>query len=342
MKFRVFVLTFFLLLAACDSDEPPPIPTPTEAALSELQANQEAIVPTNEEVMHDEAGGASAETSYPPPLPTTPPEPTPVPTATPRPIAATVNGIIIYLDEFEARLAQFQEWYPAGTPDGTPLREFTLDNLITQEILEQAAEANNIVVSDAIVNNAINQAIEDSGGPESYQVWLTQSGLTEETFRTQVTDEILAQAVVGFVTQDVKLSDEFVRARYIQVDDFAMAQRVQQELQAGADFGTLVDLYSVEPSKATTRGDLGFFSRGTLLVRAVEDAAFALQPNQVSDIVIHTRDDGSQTFFLVQTIERDSDRRLTAQQYSDLLAERFETWLADQRANADIQIVLDN
>ncbi len=349
MKLHLIVLSLVLVLAACNRSEPPPIPTPTGGAnnpdlsnsmfLPEDEATEVIATPAEINNQPDSYQAPAADATDATEVSA---EIQAVPTATQRPIAAIINGSIVYNDQFEARLAQFQQWYPAGTPDGTPLRTFTMDNLITQILLEQSAEANDITVSEATLNNAINQAIEDSGGVESYQVWLSQSGLTEESFRLQVRDELLAQAVVSFVTQDVPLSDEFIRARYIQVDDFDTAQRVQQELQAGSDFATLVDLYSVEPSKATTHGDLGFFSQGTLLVQAVEDAAFNLQPDQVSDIVVHTRNDGTQTFFLVQTLERDPNRRLTAQQYSTLLSERFENWLAEQRATATIEILVEN
>ncbi len=347
-KVGLLLLTALIgvLLVACNGangggETLPPVPTQAnvEAVQSEQAAEIEPIVvQSSGDTQAESAVAASAE---PTPIPPTP-VPTAIPTATPRPIAASVNGAIIYQDEYDARFAQFQNWYPNGTPDGTELAQFTLDNMITQRLLAQTAEANGIVVSAETVQNAIDQAISDSGGQEAYQVWLSQSGHDEASFRAQVSDEIMAQAVVGWVTRDVPLSADYVRARYIQVDDFDTAQAVLTDLRAGGDFATLVDIYSVEPSKQTTRGDLGFFRRGTLLVPIVEDTAFGLQPEEVSEVVTHTRDDGSPTYFIVQTVEVQLGRKLSQEEYATSLRDVFETWLADTRNAAAVETFVDN
>ncbi|GAB4306253.1 MAG: hypothetical protein Kow0069_02820 [Promethearchaeota archaeon] len=71
-----------------------------------------------------------------------------------------------------------------------------------------------------------------------------------------------------------------VRASHVLVAKLSQAQKVLEELEAGADFGALAKQYSTCPSKKRG-GDLGFFSRGQM-VPEFERAAFALKVGEVS------------------------------------------------------------
>ena len=62
-----------------------------------------------------------------------------------------------------------------------------------------------------------------------------------------------------------------------------LARQLQQQAAGGADFAALARQYSQDGS-AQQGGDLGFFGRGEM-VAPFEEAAFAMQPGQVSDIV---------------------------------------------------------
>jgi peptidyl-prolyl cis-trans isomerase C len=62
------------------------------------------------------------------------------------------------------------------------------------------------------------------------------------------------------------------------------AQKLLAKLKEGADFAQLAKTDSNDPSTAPNGGDLGFFARGDM-VKPFEDAAFALDPNKMSDVV---------------------------------------------------------
>jgi peptidyl-prolyl cis-trans isomerase D len=64
----------------------------------------------------------------------------------------------------------------------------------------------------------------------------------------------------------------------------AQAEQVLNEVKAGGDFAALAKKYSQDESNAQQGGDLDYFSRGRM-VPAFENAAFALKPGEVSDLV---------------------------------------------------------
>jgi len=63
-----------------------------------------------------------------------------------------------------------------------------------------------------------------------------------------------------------------------------LAEKVLAEVRAGKDFAALARKYSDDPGSAAQGGALGYFQRG-VMVGPFEEAAFALQPGEVSEIV---------------------------------------------------------
>jgi peptidyl-prolyl cis-trans isomerase D len=59
---------------------------------------------------------------------------------------------------------------------------------------------------------------------------------------------------------------------------------ILERVQAGDDFGDLAEYYSDDAGTRARGGDLGFFERGRM-AKAFEDAAFAMEPGTVSDVV---------------------------------------------------------
>lgn len=76
----------------------------------------------------------------------------------------------------------------------------------------------------------------------------------------------------------------FIKASHILVQSKDILEKlILPQIEAGQPFDVLAKVYSTCPSKQNG-GDLGMFSKGRM-VKEFEEAAFALQPGEVSGIV---------------------------------------------------------
>lgn len=110
----------------------------------------------------------------------------------------------------------------------------------------------------------------------------------------QVDEEISDEQLAEFYATE--RPGEQVRARHILVlfpeqstpqdrDSVqALAEELRDRARAGEDFSQLAETYSDDTGSAQRGGDLNWFSRGTM-VPPFEEAAFALEPGEVSDVV---------------------------------------------------------
>lgn len=270
---------------------------------------------------------------------------TPVPpTATPEePLAAEVNGQPIHLATFEEALLRQQQGQSAILSDpGTAVDQETqvLNMLIERALIEQAAEANGIAVTPQMVEQQmaeLRQVATESGGEGSFEAWIEANQWTEASFRDALAYEMLTERVASAVTAEVPETVPQVRARYIQVEDEALAQSLLEQIGDGADFASLARQHSLDRVTAADGGDLGYFARGTLLVPELEEAAFSLEPGEVSDLITASSADGGETvYYLLQVVDVDPQRPLGPDQRAALLQEHFNAWLADQWSQAEI------
>lgn len=300
-----------------------------------------------------EAGSAVVETQIAPTQPQPPPTETPIPpTPTPEePLAATVNGQPIYLSAFEEALAREEQGLalvPAAasaTAGDASTRIRVLDMLIERALIEQAAEESGIEITPEMVSaqmEDLRRVAEEAGGEGSFEAWLQANQWTAETFAEALAFEMLTEQVSAVITADVPYTVKQVHARYIQVDDAALAQTIIDELAGGASFARLAREHSLDRTTGSEGGDLGYFPQGSLLVPEIETAAFALGPGETSDVITATTPDGTQTtYYIVQVVDVDPARPLSPDLRAILLQERFENWLHERWDQAEIIRVID-
>jgi parvulin-like peptidyl-prolyl isomerase len=320
MKLRtliLLVLLFGLIGCAEDGDVPTVAPVAslnqTAVATESLVSNTPVAVPTATEV-----------------------PPTPTPTI---PLAAQVNGIPIFLADYEKELVRYEQ---AQAELGMPLpdnyRDVVLDALIERALIAHAAAEAGIVITDEMVDAQMAQLEEAAGGAENFAAWLTNFQYSAEEFREEVRAGMVTQQMVTAVTADVPTAVEQIRARYIQVTDAALANELLTRARAGDDFAFLAQQYSLDRLTGENGGDLGFFAAGSLLVPELENAAFGLaNPGDIAEVVAVTQSDGSVIYYLVQLTEREMQRPLPAEQLNASMQAAFTAWLAEQWQNGDIQ-----
>ncbi len=285
--------------------------------------------------------------------PTLPPAVPIAPTSTPErsnveptptfsePVAAVVNGAPVFLDDYlvqvtQAEQALISQGVDPNVPEGQQVvvqaRHRVLEAMIEQEVILQAAAREGVVVSEEVVDRAVQQSIADAGGEEWFQAWLQANGLTAGDYHRSLHAQLVAQAVFQRVTRDVPTVAEQVHARHISLATEEEARQVLARLQNGEDFAELARQFSQDATTRDNGGDLGFFPRDLLLSPEVEEIAFSLAPQQISDVV---RTQFGQ-YHIVQVLEREENRPLPEDMLRRLYEKAFECWLSEQLAAAEI------
>jgi len=282
----------------------------------------------------------SGSDQQPPPTPvaTIPPQPSPTPS---EPLAAIVNGQPIPLADYQQLLAEYEaalvsRGFDLDTEEGQQMlaqaSRQVLDVMIEQVLIEQAAAREKVTVTDGELDAIIQRDIEEGGGAEKFAAWLQANGWTEEDYRKRLRSQLLTSKMIERVTSSVPTTAEQVHARHILVATEAEAQSILNQLLAGADFATLAQQYSLDEATKVNGGDLGFFPRGILLAPEVEDAAFSLQPGQISGVI------ASQFgYHIVQVLERVPDYPLSEDALGALRDRAFRQWVDELWKAATIE-----
>jgi len=276
-----------------------------------------------------------------------------------RPSVATVNGSKIYLDEYQSALEKKIHMVPKeywSQPDY--LKRFekeVLDTLIIEKIMYRRAQELNISVSEAELENKIQEIKKDYG--EDFTNLFQQENIDFEKWKKEFGREILLQKLIDVdVNSKIKISEEEIedyfkkhRGRYksearvkvsqIVVRDMAKANKAMERLQAGEDFGKVAADVSIGP-EAGRGGDLGFITR-LVMPEPLDKTIFQMAVNEISPIV-----QSSYGFhiFKITEIQPAKDRDLTDVR-DDVLADirmqkedaAFASWLAELKAKAVIK-----
>ncbi len=199
-----------------------------------------------------------------------------------------------------------------------------LDSWISRVLVLQAAARDTLIHVDEdrvseIVDGEIDQRTKGVGGKQAFLQALTQEGLTLAEYRDLLTQQVRQQQIQQLYIQSklrtappVQVTEEELREAFQRASSQlqtrpklvtirqivlrpepsdsaraaakALAEDLLKQIREGADFEDLARRYSNDPGTARLGGDLGWFRRGRM-VKAFEDAAFALADGQVSDVV---------------------------------------------------------
>ncbi len=245
-------------------------------------------------------------------------------------VMGVVGSKIILKSDIEKQYIQFMA-QAGGEAEESKCVIF--DQIILQKLLLNQAEIDSVTVSDAQIESELDRRmrfyIQQIGSEKKLEEYFhTTIRELKDEFRDVIKDQLVVQTMQSKITKDITASPSDVRAYFESIPPDSVPymdaeleiaqivrkpavsneekQAVRQQLEEyrrkiesnEADFAVYAALYSEDPVSAKKGGDLGFFSRGTM-VPEFESAAFSLKPGQLSPIV-----ETKFGFHLLQLIER--------------------------------------
>jgi peptidyl-prolyl cis-trans isomerase C len=236
-------------------------------------------------------------------------------------VAVTVNGVDIKESQVEAQLQPQLQKMAAQLPPAfieqykKQLGQKVLEGLIIEQLLDEKVKDSNIVVTDEdVVEHLEEAAAQQNLTLSDIKEMMEARGQSFDEAKQRIKKSMVYQKFFEAqsagkinVTEDEakKYYDENakqveqVRASHILIKPRladpnsdpneakaaakAKAEDLLKQIKNGADFAELARANSDCPS-SKQGGDLNFFGRGQM-VPVFEEAAFALKPGQVSDVV---------------------------------------------------------
>jgi parvulin-like peptidyl-prolyl isomerase len=221
--------------------------------------------------------------------------------------AAVVGSVHITRDALDRRLAQAKCSYDlqkrtfpkAGSQEYLAIEQQILQNLVQRAELQQEAPGLGVSVTDAQVEKQLKQIKKRyfGGSEKRYKSELKRQCVTDAEVRSDIRANALSDAIYKKVTTGAKVTDAEVKAyydshqsrytqpqtrvvRHILVKTKALADRLYNQLKAGADFATLAKKYSQDPGSKAQGGQLTI-SRGQT-VPEFDKVAFSLKTGELS------------------------------------------------------------
>ncbi|NVM22229.1 MAG: peptidylprolyl isomerase [Desulfobacterales bacterium] len=273
---------------------------------------------------------------------------------------AVVNGSVITRADFNRETMRVrQRLFSMGKPaDDSRLAEINrqaLENLIARELLYQETQKRGIKIDETAVGKQFMTLKQRFPSENEFKDALTKANLSEASIKSQFRQDMAIQQLIHkkFALK-VAVSGKEIKAYYDSYPDFfkqpeqvqaghilikvgpkadesqkaearKKIEKIREKLQEGGDFAALAKEFSQCPSSAKG-GDLGYFRRGQM-AKPFEEAAFALKPGKLSDIV--------ETMFgyhVIKVIDKKPESKIA---YKDI-KDRLEQYLKQEKVNKEV------
>lgn len=293
-------------------------------------------------------------------------------------LAARVNGADIPQDRlergFEEDLRQRKmNLLQIRNPERLKqMKRAVLDNLIEQELFWQEAQKTGAIATPDEVEAAILATKARFKSTEAFEQRIRVEGFTPQSYRELVKRQVSAHRYISGVSAKAEAaSDEEVHRFYIDNPDKfnrpeqlrlrhilvklpkeasaaerakhrSRIEKILQQLRSGEDFGQLARLHSEAPTRQWG-GEMDPVGRGQM-AQALEDAAFALVPGQVSAVL-----DTSEGFHILKLDGRSEAVSVSEEQARERVRSYLRAIKAQQavareaarlRAAGDVKILL--
>ena len=210
-------------------------------------------------------------------------------------------------------------------------QEQVLDQIIQRVVLRHLAGIEGVSIDAQSVETetvALQAQVQQSGQFADWATFLKQNGLNEETIRSLMADNLLADAMSK--RHAGPTSVEQVHASHILVATPETGQEVLDKLAKGEAFADLAAQYSTDTGSKGNGGDLGWFPRG-MMVPEFDQAAFSLEPGKVSSLV------QTEFGYHIILVQEKAVRELDPDLRDQIQQDQFQTWLDEQQAKMSIE-----
>jgi len=222
-----------------------------------------------------------------------------------------------------------------------------LDQLIDYELIYQQAQKEKVKISNDEINLEIDKIKDNFSSPEEFDEAIKANNITLVRLKEDIKRQLMINSILEETRNQVSISDEElleyynenkesflepeqVHARHILVETEEEANNLLLQLKEGlTDFAELAKEKSIGPS-APSGGDLGFFAIGQM-VKEFEDAAFSLEPGEISGVV--------QTQFGYHIIKCEEKKEEYSPTFEEA-KERISNLLKSQRENEAITALI--
>jgi len=279
---------------------------------------------------------------------------------------AVVNGSVITHEELDREMNLVRQRFanmgrPVGEAQLLTIRGQVLETLISRELLYQEGQKKGIKIKKEKLEEEYEGLKNRFPSEEEFKSRLSTMKISEAEVKTQIERGLLIQELIDTqIVEKVVIPEkevkgyydshpdsfkqpEQVRASHIlmkvdpQVDAAKKAaarkklEELRQRLLKGEDFVTLAREFSEGPS-SVKGGDLGYFGRGQM-VKPFEDAAFALDIGELSDVV--------ETRFGYHLIKVTEKKPETIIAYADI-KERLQQYLKDEKVQQEVSAYVED
>ena len=261
------------------------------------------------------------------------------------------NDVVAVVNGDEISQEEFIEFAISG--GGAQL----LDQIILEKIIQQKADQEGITISDKELETKFNEFKDQVPSKDLFEEFLTQQGLTEESFREQMRTNLLLEKMVK---AEIEVSDEEVReyfdgnkeqfgepeqvkAKQIIAETEEEAKKAHKRLQDGEDFTEVAKDVSIDPETKDNGGDLGNVPKGRLarIDPDLEEKVFSLAEGELSEPI-----ESQSGFYIVHVDKKIAAKEAefdekTIEEITEILIQqklqvKMPEWIGELRESADI------
>lgn len=250
---------------------------------------------------------------------------------------AEVNGDEISKEDYKEEIS----FYASMLASQQQLKSSVIQMMIQDKLIADDLEENGVKIDEKEANEDFLQYVQNYGGEEQFDKMLEDYDMSSDKFKETIEKDLMYRKHREWFDENNEVTDEEIKdyfeehrdeleqvdASHILVEDEETAKEVKQKLDDGEDFEKLAKEYSKDTANAENGGDLGYFTKSSM-VEEFSEAAFNLKEGEISDPVETTYG-----FHIIKVndkkdspekLEEEIKNSLNEQKYSDYLKELYD------------------